>query len=221
MLSRKCLWSRNSCCLSFIPMRAPLKKKNIQEKKKKKENLENRDKLEETRYLPYIPPAYVHDTVSFFKDKTKVDILLSLIFSPQNATDSYEDRVEYQKNFEIYQILKEKEEKKYEKHLERMKERVYKAIAMLPEELYDESIKQGEYFDNKDIQFGLKYENDLLKKLSNYKKKLLHVYKILLYLRYPFYLIKKKNPMLFYISESKAITRQKQINSQKKKLKKK
>lgn len=102
-----------------------------------------------------------------------------------------------------------------------MRENVFRAIQELPEELYDESIKGGELFDNKEIQFGLKYENSLLNNLSNYKKKLLHVYKILLHLRYPFYLIKEKNPMLFYISESKAISRQKQINAQRKKLKKK
>ncbi|SBS84464.1 hypothetical protein POVCU1_010830 [Plasmodium ovale curtisi] len=239
-------------------MRAPAKKKNVQEKKKK-ESAEDKDKQAETRYLPYIPPAYVVDTVAFFKDKSKVDNLLSLIFSPQNATDTYEDRVEYQKKFEMYQILKEgvctfrgthvvtmyreegkcaeenedecscqfvhvytlREDKKYNKHLEKMREKVFKSIANLPEELYDESIKGGELLDNKEIQFGLKYENDLLKHLSNYKKKLLHVYKILLHLRYPFYLIKKKNPMLFYISESKAVSRQKQINTQRKKLKKK
>ncbi|SCP03988.1 conserved Plasmodium protein, unknown function [Plasmodium ovale] len=220
MLSRISLWSRNSCALSFVPMRAPAKKKNVQEKKKK-ESAEDKDKQAETRYLPYIPPAYVVDTVAFFKDKSKVDNLLSLIFSPQNATDTYEDRVEYQKKFEMYQILKEREDKKYNKHLEKMREKVFKSIANLPEELYDESIKGGELLDNKEIQFGLKYENDLLKHLSNYKKKLLHVYKILLHLRYPFYLIKKKNPMLFYISESKAVSRQKQINTQRKKLKKK
>ncbi|KAI4838001.1 hypothetical protein MKS88_003423 [Plasmodium brasilianum] len=220
MLSRILLWNRNSCSLSFIPMRAPTKKKSIQEKKKKEAN-ENQENLSETRYLPYIPPAYVVDTVSFFKDKSKVDNLLSLIFSPKNSTDTYEDRKEYQKKFEMYQILKEREEKKYEKHLEKMKEKVYKSIENLPEELYDESIKKGDLFDHKEIQFGLKYENELLKHLNIYKKKLLHVYKILLYLRYPFYLIKKKNPMLFYISESKAVSRQKQINAQKKKLKKK
>ncbi|CRG97373.1 conserved Plasmodium protein, unknown function [Plasmodium gallinaceum] len=220
MLSRVFLWNRVSCSLSFIPMRAPTKKKNIQEKKKK-EDTDEKEKLSETRYLPYIPPAYVVDTVSFFKDKNKLDNLLSLIFSPKNSTDSYEDRVEYQKNFEIYQILKEKEENKYEKHLERMKEKIFKSIENLPEELYDESIKRGDLLDNKEIQFGLKYENDLVKNMNVYKKKLLHVYKILLYLRYPFYLIKRKNPLLFYISESKAISRQKQINSQKKKLKKK
>ncbi|CRG99217.1 conserved Plasmodium protein, unknown function [Plasmodium relictum] len=219
MLSRVLLWNRVSCSLSFIPMRAPIKKKNIQEKKKK--DTDEKDKICETRYLPYIPPAYVIDTVSFFKDKNKLDNLLSLIFSPKNPTDSYEDRVEYQRNFEVYQILKEKEEKKYEKHLEKMKERVFKSIENLPEELYDESIKSGDLLDNKEIQFGLKYENALVKNMNSYKKKLLHVYKILLYLRYPFYLIKRKNPLLFYISESKAISRQKQINSQKKKLKKK
>lgn len=68
---------------------------------------EDKDKLSETRYLPYIPPAYVADTVSFFKDKNKVDNLLALIFGPQNSTDSYEDRVEYQKRFELYQFLKQ------------------------------------------------------------------------------------------------------------------
>ncbi|SCM08140.1 conserved Plasmodium protein, unknown function [Plasmodium chabaudi adami] len=220
MLSRVSLWGRNSCPLSFVPMRAPPKKKSAQDKKKK-ESLEAKKDLSETRYLPYIPPAYVIDTASFFKDKTKLDSLLSLIFSPQNANDTYEDRVEYQKRFELYQLLKEKEEQRYARHIEKIRENVFRAIHELPEELYDESIKGGELFDNKEIQFGLKYENSLLNNLSNYKKKLLHVYKILLHLRYPFYLIKKKNPMLFYISESKAISRQKQINAQRKKLKKK
>ncbi|GAW80059.1 hypothetical protein, conserved [Plasmodium gonderi] len=220
MLSRILQLNRNYCPLLFVPMRAPAKKKNIQEKKKK-ESAEDKDKLAETRYLPYIPPAYISDTVSFFKDKNKVDNLLSLIFSPQNSTDTYEDRVEYQKKFEMYQILKQKEEEKYERHLEKMKEKIFKSIENLPEELYDESIKSGELFDHKEIQFGLKYENDLVNSLNNYRQKLLHVYKILLYLRFPFYLIKKKNPMLFYISESKAISRQKQINAQRKKLKKK
>lgn len=69
--------------------------------------MEAKSDLSETRYLPYIPPAYVIDTASFFKDKSKLDSLLSLIFSPQNANDTYEDRVEYQKKFELYQLLKE------------------------------------------------------------------------------------------------------------------
>ncbi|SOV15243.1 conserved Plasmodium protein, unknown function [Plasmodium sp. gorilla clade G2] len=220
MLSRVLLWNRNSCCITFIPMRAPSKKKKTQDKKKK-EVVNDKDKLLETRYLPYIPPAYVVDTVSFFKDKSKLDYLLALIFSPKNPTDTYEDRVEYQKRFEIYEHLRKKEENKYQKHLEKMKEKVFESIKNLPQELYDESIKNGELLDNSEILFGLKYENSLLKNMNNYKKKLLHAYKILLYLRYPFYLVKKKNPMLFYISESKAVSRQKQINSQKKKLKKK
>ncbi|CAG9481826.1 conserved Plasmodium protein, unknown function [Plasmodium vivax] len=220
MLSRILRWNRNSGCMSFVPMRAPAKKKNVQEKKKK-DSAEEKDKLAETRYLPYIPPAYVADTVSFFKDKNKVDNLLSLIFGPQNSTDSHEDRVEYQKRFELYQFLKQREEEKYERHLLKMKEKIFKAVENLPEELYDESIQSGEPFDHKEIQFGLKYEKDIVKGLSSYRQKLLHVYKILLYLRFPFYLIKKKKPMLFYISESKAISRQKQINAQRKKLKKK
>lgn len=221
-LSRFCLWNRYPCGMLVVPKRAPPKKKTIQEKKKKESTDEkDKDKESEKRYLPYIPPAYVVDTVTFFRDKNKLDSLLSLIFSPQNSTDSYEDRVEYQKKFEVYQILKNREEENYAKHLEKMKRKIFKAIENLPSELYDESIKEGELFDNKEIQFGLKYENSLIDNLNSYKRKLLHVYKILLYLRYPFYLIKKKNPLLFYISESKAISRQKQINAQKKKLKKK
>lgn len=223
MLSRILFWNRNSCCLAFIPRRAPAKKKASPNKKKTNENVEDREQSNsnEIRYLPYIPPAYVADTVSFFKDKNKLNNLLSLLFSPSNSSDTYEDRLEYQKRFERYQYLKNKEELKYEKHIERMNENIFRAIQNLPKELYDESIKEGEFIDNKEIQFGLKYEKFLVQNLNSYKKKLLHVYKILLYLRYPFYMIKKKNPLLFYISEGKAISRQKQINAQKKKVKKK
>lgn len=59
------------------------------------------------RYVPYIPPQFVVETVKFLQSKNNIKSLLDVIFSPRNPRDKEQDRVTYTRAWERY-----KEEKR-------------------------------------------------------------------------------------------------------------
>jgi len=158
----------------------------------------------------------VKETLEFFKDESKVSALLDLIFSPLDPRETDTDRDEYQRRWELFEEEREVDEERYKSHEERANVLMFEAIRSLPEDLYDEAISPESVPLAESLQFHWRYRNQILRDLADRDKKKLQVFRNLMHIRFPHSDAKARNPGLFWISESKAKSRQQLAHAEKK-----
>lgn len=81
------------------------------------------------------------------------------------------------------------------------------AVNSLPSDLYPEAIQQSQRPLPLQLRPHYLYRSQIFKSLTDYQARQLQVFQNLMYLRFPFNEIKKRNPGLFWISQTSAINR--------------
>lgn len=87
---------------------------------------------------------------------------------------------------------------------------MWKALRSLPASLYQEAAQSETEFMPKELVFNNCYRDDILNSLTDYEREKFDNYSIINHLRFPHLDIKRKCPGLFWIKESKAVSKQKQ-----------
>ncbi|EKX73451.1 conserved hypothetical protein [Theileria equi strain WA] len=188
---------------------APTLRKVVKHKNKPK----TQEKVGVTRYLPYLPPGLVVDTVKSLKERESLSEILDLIFSPLKPTDTQEERVLYQNVYSSYKAYKQKIADKYLERQLFVEKEIFEAIQNLPENLYDEAVQSETEPIPEELTYQRAYRDQLINsELSDFEVDKLDAYRMLMYLRFPHLDIKKRSPGMFWIEEKKAISRQKQAS---------
>eukprot|EP00371_Babesia_bovis_P000059 XP_001608706.1 hypothetical protein [Babesia bovis T2Bo] len=190
-----------------MPMRKPSKPTKKDDKKKTQQTVGI------TRYVPYIPPALVTDTVGALKDRESLAEILDLICSPIGPTDTLDDRKLYQRVTEAYRTYKHMVNKRLVERELKIRDNVLEAIHNLPEHLYDEAVKSEDEPMPESLTFHQAYRTQLIDtELTEFEIAKLDAYRLVMYLRFPYLDIKARQPGLFWLEEKKAISRQKQAS---------
>lgn len=58
--------------------------------------------VEKTKYVPYIPPHLLAETVTFLEKKTNIFSLLDIICSPRKPVETPEQREQFTRAWEAY-----------------------------------------------------------------------------------------------------------------------
>lgn len=202
--------------ISRLPLRKPTKP--LKEKDKKK----TQPTVGVTRYVPYIPPALVSDTVTALKDRESLAEILDLICSPVAPGDTQEDRALFQRTLEVYRTFNESIQQRYHERELLIRHNALEAIQNLPEHLYDEVVSSETEPMPESLTFQKAYRQQLIDSgLSDSEIAKLDAFRLLMYLRFPYLDVKARQPGLFWLEEKKAISRQKQASllARKKKVK--
>ncbi|GFE52658.1 hypothetical protein BaOVIS_000620 [Babesia ovis] len=199
--------TRISPAICRVPLRKPAKPAKKDDRKKAQPTVGI------TRYVPYIPPALVSDTVGALKDRESLAEILDLICSPIGPTDTFEDRELYQRVVEAYRSYRDTVNKRFIDRELQIRENVFEAIHNLPEHLYDEAVKSESEPMPESLTFHQAYRSQFINdELSDYEISKLDAYRLVMYLRFPYLDIKARQPGLFWLEEKKAISRQKQAS---------
>ncbi|GIX62304.1 uncharacterized protein BcabD6B2_17390 [Babesia caballi] len=190
-----------------VPMRKPAKPGKEKDKRKAQPT------VGVTRYVPYIPPALVSDTLSALKDRESLAEVLDLVCSPAAPADSEEDRALFQRVSEAYRTHQEARNERFSERELRIRDNVLEAIHNLPEHLYDEAVRSESEPMPEALTFQHAFRAQLIdSELSDFEVGKLDAYRLLMYLRFPYLDIKARQPGLFWLEEKKAISRQKQAS---------
>lgn len=196
--------------ISCLPLRKPAKPSKPSKDKEKRKAQQT---VGITRYVPYIPPALVTDTVSSLKDRESLAEVLDLVCSPIAPSDSQEDRQLFQATKEAYRTFQEALGQKYLERELLIHDNVLDAIQNLPEHLYDEAVSSESEPMPEPLTFQKAYRDQLINNgLSDFEIRKLDAYRLLMYLRFPYLDVKARQPGLFWLEEKKAISRQKQAS---------
>ncbi|CDR96144.1 hypothetical protein, conserved [Babesia bigemina] len=190
-----------------LPMRKPAKPNKDKDRKKAQQTVGI------TRYVPYIPPSLVSDTVGALKDRESLAAVLDLVCSPVAPAESSEDRALFQRVAEAYRTYQEAQNERYLERELQIRGNVLEAIHNLPEHLYDEAVRSESEHMPETLTFQHAFRVQLVEsELSDFEIEKLDAYRLLMYLRFPYLDVKAKQPGLFWLEEKKAISRQKQAS---------
>lgn len=169
-------------------------------------------------YIPHIPASLAKPTVAFFGHKHRLKALLDIIFSPRTPQDTQEDRDEYQKRWEAYHSRRKNDEQRYSNHERKSNFRMMNAIRNLPADLYEEAIQSESVPLPSALQYHTMYRTQLLQsEYTNVRRlELLQIFQNLSKTRFPHIHIKRRNPNIFWLPQSKALTRQKEASAKRK-----
>lgn len=159
------------------------------------------------RYVPYIPPQFVVETVQFLQSKNNVRSLLDIIFSPRSPRDEETDRRTYTRTWERY-----KEEKRLHNAPYRLQEKyaeqaLWRAVNALPQDLHAEAARPMANPLPLALRFHRLYRRQLLLTLSDYEQRCLQTFQNLMHVRFPFNEARHKHPELFWITQLGSIHR--------------
>lgn len=199
---------------SCLPLRKPAKPGKEKEKRKAQPT------VGVTRYVPYIPPALVSDTVGALKDRESLSEVLDLVCSPVAPADTKEDRELFQQTAEAYRAFQEALQERYRERELLVQNNILEAIQNLPEHLYDEAVSSETEPMPESLTFQRAYRDQIINTgLSDFEIRKLDAFRLLMYLRFPYLDVKARQPGLFWLEEKKAISRQKQASLQARKKK--
>mmetsp|Transcript_22261 Transcript_22261/g.39199 ORF Transcript_22261/g.39199 Transcript_22261/m.39199 type:complete len:209 (+) Transcript_22261:140-766(+) len=192
-----------------------------QTKKKAKKQQKKTAAAPEIKLVPYIPPELVKETREFFHNQPRFKALLELVFSPSDAKETEEDRLEFEKAQAEFQTIADRAQRVYEAHETRAEERMWKAIRQLPEDLHSEAIASKTEKVPHALLFHVRHRDEIFRSLHHEERRKLQCFHNLMHVRYPHSDEKKRNPQRFYIPENQVISRQKEAALAQKKIKKK
>lgn len=192
-----------------------------QTKKKAKKQQKKTAPAPEIKLVPYIPPELVKETREFFHNQPRFKALLELVFSPTDPKDTEADRLEYEKAHSEFEQLADKARRVYQAHEDRARERMWKAIRQLPEDLHNEAIASKPDKVPHALLFHARHRDEIFRSLHDEERRRLQCFHNLMHVRFPHTDEKRRNPQRFWIPENQVISRQKEAALAQKKIKKK
>eukprot|EP01066_Platyproteum_vivax_P004371 Platyproteum_vivax@DN15601_c0_g1_i1.p1 len=194
-----------------LPLRTPVRFR----KKKAKDDVKptlwlNPNYIE--RMVPYIPNDVIHDIVPFFASDINLRSLLTLVYSPAESMLTTDDKREYELERQRFESAKLEDERKQRIQEQVAERKMFEAIENLPADYYYEAIASEIVPIPHDLKFHTMYQSQIRpERLCYWEMRLLQTYYNLMHLRYPFWEHKKMKPELYWLAETHAVSRQRQI----------